>query len=115
MPRIYTHQKHLTQMNAKLLSTIVLASSLTMFNCSAPEKKSESANVKPETPQKELIARGKYLVTVAGCNDCHSPKLLTPHGVAIDTTRALSGHPANEALAPIVKTQDWILFNNGLT
>jgi hypothetical protein len=102
-------------MNSKLLSTIVLASSLAMFNCSAPEKKSESTEVKPETSQKELIARGKYLVTVAGCNDCHSPKIFTPHGFTIDTTRALSGHPSNQSLAPIVKTQDWILFNPGLT
>ena len=27
----------------------------------------------------------------------------------------LSGHPANEKIAPIIKTQDWLLFNNGLT
>ena len=102
-------------MNTKLFSTIVLASSLTLFNCSAPEEKSPSAEVKSETPQKELIARGKYLVTVAGCNDCHSPKIFTPHGVGIDTTRMLSGHPQSEKLAPILKTQDWMLFNNGLT
>jgi hypothetical protein len=102
-------------MNTKLLSTIVLASSLALFNCSAPEKKSERAEVKSETSQKELIARGKYLVTVAGCNDCHSPKIFTPHGVGIDTTRMLSGHPQAEKLAPILKTQDWMLFNNGLT
>jgi hypothetical protein len=86
-----------------------------LFNCSAPEKKSERAEVKSETSQKELIARGKYLVTVAGCNDCHSPKIFTPHGVGIDTTRMLSGHPKAEKLAPILKTQDWMLFNNGLT
>lgn len=102
-------------MNTKLLSTIVLASALALFNCSAPEKKSENAEVKSEPSQKELIARGKYLVTVAGCNDCHSPKIFTPHGVGIDTARRLSGHPQNEKLAPILKTQDWMLFNNGLT
>jgi mono/diheme cytochrome c family protein len=40
------------------------------------------------------IERGKYLVTIAGCNDCHTPKLQGPGGVPVpDTTRLLSGHP----------------------
>ena len=41
------------------------------------------------------VGRGKYLSTIAGCNDCHSPKIFTPMGPAPDTTRLLSGHPAN--------------------
>lgn len=64
---------------------------------------------------KELISRGKYLVTVNACHDCHSPKIMTANGPELDTTRLLSGHPKDQALAPIVKTQDWILFNNTLT
>ena len=45
--------------------------------------------------------RGKYLVTVVGCNDCHSPKVFTPRGPAVDSTRMLSGHPASNP-APAV-------------
>jgi mono/diheme cytochrome c family protein len=41
-----------------------------------------------------LIARGKYLVTIGSCNDCHSPKLMTPKGPVIDESRLLSGSPA---------------------
>jgi len=102
-------------MNSKLFSALVLASGLTFFYCSSPVKESESTDIKPEPTHEELVARGKYLVTIAGCNDCHSPKIFTPHGIAIDTTRVLSGHPAGEKIAPIIKTQDWLLFNNGLT
>ena len=47
-----------------------------------------------EMSKDELIARGKYLVTFGGCNDCHSPKVMTPMGPMPDTTRLLSGHPA---------------------
>ena len=43
----------------------------------------------------DLVARGKYLVTVGGCHDCHSPKVFGPQGEPIpDSTRLLSGHPA---------------------
>ncbi len=47
--------------------------------------------------QVDPVAHGKYLTTLAGCHDCHSPKLMGPHGEPLpDTTRLLSGHAANE-------------------
>ena len=39
------------------------------------------------------VDRGKYLVTILGCNDCHTPKTLGPSGPQPDATRLLSGHP----------------------
>jgi hypothetical protein len=48
--------------------------------------------------QTRRIERGRYLVSVAGCNDCHSPKIFTPQGPIPDTTRILSGHPAKTTL-----------------
>lgn len=40
------------------------------------------------------VKRGEYLVTVGGCNDCHSPKIEGPGGVPLpDSSRLLSGHP----------------------
>lgn len=42
------------------------------------------------------IERGKYLVTLGGCHDCHTPKIVGPGGVIeLDTKRLLSGHPEN--------------------
>jgi mono/diheme cytochrome c family protein len=42
------------------------------------------------------VERGKYLVTLGGCNDCHTPKLPAPGGAPeLDTKRLLSGHPEN--------------------
>ena len=41
----------------------------------------------------ETLARGKYLVTVAGCNDCHTPWKVGPAGPEPDMSRMLSGHP----------------------
>lgn len=41
----------------------------------------------------QKLARGKYLVTVAGCNDCHTPWKMGPAGPEPDMSRMLSGHP----------------------
>ena len=35
----------------------------------------------------ETLARGKYLVTVAGCNDCHTPWQMGPAGPEPDMSR----------------------------
>jgi mono/diheme cytochrome c family protein len=86
---------------------------LMVMNCSNPPEK-QSGELSASSKE-TLVARGKYLVTVAGCNDCHSPKVMTAHGPEPDTTRLLSGHPEGEPLAPVVLTKDWLLFNNGLT
>jgi mono/diheme cytochrome c family protein len=57
-----------------------------------------TVTVRPETAKPrasssaERIKRGEYLVTMAGCHDCHSPKSdaqMTP-----DAGRPLSGRPA---------------------
>ncbi len=40
------------------------------------------------------VERGKYLVMVGACNDCHTPKVPGPGGMpVVDSTRLLSGHP----------------------
>jgi len=36
---------------------------------------------------------GEHLVAISGCNDCHTPKKMTPMGPVDDTTLTLSGHP----------------------
>jgi len=39
------------------------------------------------------IERGRYLVTVGGCNDCHTPLKMGPNGPEPDMDLMLSGHP----------------------
>ena len=36
---------------------------------------------------------GEHLVAIGGCNDCHTPKKMTPRGPVDDSTLTLSGHP----------------------
>lgn len=67
-----------------------------------------------------MVKRGEYLVTISGCNDCHSPKIMGPMGPEPDSKRLLSGHPAAEPLPAItdkkmVAPGQWALFSPGLT
>src|SRR5262245_61335470 len=66
------------------------------------------------------VKRGEYLVTISGCNDCNSPKIMTPNGPEPDPKRLLSGHPAEEPLPAITDKKmiapgQWALFSSGLT
>ncbi len=60
------------------------------------DDKKEDINSVRAMEGEELVSRGKYLVTgIGGCGDCHSPKNFTAQGPVEDTTKLLSGHPAN--------------------
>jgi hypothetical protein len=37
---------------------------------------------------------GKHIVAITGCNDCHSPKIMTDMGPAVNPELLLSGHPS---------------------
>jgi cytochrome c553 len=43
--------------------------------------------------------RGRLLVTVGGCNDCHTTKKLGPNGPEPDLSKMLSGHPESIAIS----------------
>jgi hypothetical protein len=56
------------------------------------------------------LERGRYLVTVAGCNDCHTPFKMGPQGPEPDMSRMLSGHPEKMPLPPAPAPQGpWIV------
>lgn len=85
-------------------------------SCSTPTQET-----KPEEPQAMAVAvdqieRGKYLVEIMGCNDCHSPKLMGPNGPYLDPDRVLSGYPADRPLPPVpANAEAWALMTMDLT
>jgi hypothetical protein len=55
------------------------------------------------------VERGKYLVTIMVCNDCHTPYKMGPNGPEPDMTRMLSGHPEGMKLpSPPKPSGPWI-------
>jgi hypothetical protein len=59
----------------------------------------------------DLHIKGKYLVNIMGCNDCHSPKKMGPMGPEIIPELMLSGYPADRPIAPF----DLALTKNGIS
>ncbi len=73
----------------------------------APSTKVSSVSVDP-------VERGRYLVTLGGCNDCHTPWEMGPEGPHPDLTRTLSGHPADLEMPPApVALGPWTWYGAG--
>lgn len=76
-----------------LAAAAALAVTVSLTGCAEP------SNAKALTPEAK-IARGEYLVTIGGCNDCHTPFIMGKNGPEPDMTRMLSGHPAAFEMPP---------------
>jgi mono/diheme cytochrome c family protein len=106
------------------ISTILIAGfAFYLIGCnSASDEKKEQTSTTPETKtmtKEEMIKHGDYIVTTGSCNDCHSPKVMTKMGPMPDSTRLLSGHPANDPLPPInlnsLKPGNWMSMASDIT
>lgn len=101
---------------------ILAVSSMVMLQvgcASDTEEKTTTQTEQKTTESTDPVSRGRYLTTVGGCNDCHSPKTFGPEGMGLDTTRLLSGHPAGDPLPPVDKKAlqpgYWVMFSGDLT
>jgi mono/diheme cytochrome c family protein len=56
------------------------------------------------------VERGRFLVTMGACNDCHTPMKMGQAGPEPDMTRMLSGHPEALAMppAPVLPPGPWM-------
>jgi hypothetical protein len=103
-----------------VLVTIAVLTTVLLVFCNQPEAKDNdnvnAANAEPISSD-SLVKRGAYLVSIMGCNDCHTPKKMGPQGPEFDTDRLLSGHPADMPVAKYdtMTARNWILFNQILT
>ena len=85
--------------------------SLMISACSSPKQK--EVKIEDLLSSGDPIERGEFLVATLGCNDCHSPKVMTERGPVSDPNRLLSGHDSNEIL-PDYDPQlvgGYVLFN----
>lgn len=104
-----------------LTRTALLACTLNLIvlgACTTPNAQQDAVDAPPmEAADLEArIERGKYLVEIMGCHDCHSPKLMGPDGPYLDPDRILSGYPADRPLPPMPSAYDgWALLNMDLT
>lgn len=89
-------------MNTKTLSltaTAVALCGIILYQTGcAPAQKEEAP-----APAMTSVERGKYLVSLGGCNDCHTPKIMTDKGPVLDESLMLSGHRQGSVIPEI----DW--------
>jgi hypothetical protein len=89
----------------KKLSTaiiIMLVAVVFIFSKCSGNKSEEPGNKKDSSVvsnsgtggYESQVKWGEHLVSIAGCNDCHTPKKMTPAGPEPDFSLALSGHPS---------------------
>lgn len=66
-------------------------------------------------PHSGSVDRGRYLVAVTGCSDCHTPFKLGSQGPEPDLTRRLAGHPQELKMPPAPKLGDspWVWVGSG--
>jgi mono/diheme cytochrome c family protein len=93
------------------LTLLFLVTLLFQVSCNKSEK--------TVMTKEEMQTHGAYLVNLAGCNDCHSPKVFTDMGPVPDTTKLLSGSPADSKLPAIdtnmIQMGKWYLSSSDLT
>jgi hypothetical protein len=119
-----THNKN----NTMKRSVYLIAAAILLYTTSCSNSQQEPAKTTAEleaeqfpsvATKQERIKRGEYLVAISGCNDCHTPKIMTEQGPAPDTTRLLSGYNSVNELGSfdraMYSTGQWILFNGELT
>ena len=84
----------------------------------------DTANAHPQAtataPKPDPVERGKYLVNTIGCDDCHTPKVMTPQGPVPDMNRRLMGHPSAEPFSnadkkAMIQQQHVAVFSAGMT
>ena len=87
----------------KLTFATLLAGTAILWSCqSGSETKTpDEPLVQAASSKEDAVKRGQFLILAGGCNDCHSPKKMTPHGPVIDSSKLLAGHPAGSPLPPI--------------
>lgn len=87
------------------MSSIFIFSSCNDGQSGKTEITKDSTNVQNTPPAYggfgSEVAWGKHLVTIGGCNDCHTPKKMGPNGPEDNLELLLSGHPSQVPIPDI--------------
>lgn len=80
----------------------------------AGEEMMEDENNSDEMSQ---VERGEFLVTIGGCDDCHTPFKMSDQGPVRDQSMRLAGHPEDAQIPEYDKVilQNWMLMSHDMT
>ena len=92
--------------NFLILVFIAISFALFSTSCSDGQQNRGEDNTTVATKSEDVVKHGEYLVTIMGCNDCHSPKRVGANGPEIIPELMLSGYPGDR---PIIKFADLLI------
>ncbi|MDX2133149.1 MAG: c-type cytochrome [Saprospiraceae bacterium] len=103
-----------------VLAALMIAALFTLTRCQEQPAAHEHTDAQPAQATESPVQRGAYLVNALGCDDCHTPKTMTPQGPAPDPERRFMGHPTAEAFAfddkkAMIAEQKVAVFSPGMT
>lgn len=98
------------------IAALVIVATVSLIACNNEESKEKTTMVKTDSAAQ--VKRGEYLVSIVGCDDCHSPKRMGEHGPEIIPELRLSGYPSTRPIqkadSNVIK-QGWVLMGPDLT
>jgi len=92
------------------LSLLIISFFILLIGCQSQQEETKMTD-------RQMIERGKLLVTVGGCDDCHTPKNFGPNGPELNMSRRLSGHPEGTPVPPVDTSliHQWAYMSHDLT
>lgn len=88
---------------------ILLAAAMAAGTAALIGAAAKPAPPKTAAPSKPAaVERGRYLVSVLACNDCHTPKKMGPNGPEIDMSKMLIGYVGKEMTPPAPEPGPWM-------
>jgi Cytochrome c len=100
-----------------VFGTLVILGMLTMATRNIKTSHPQRSNV-VTSEESAKIERGKYLVMVGGCDDCHSPKRMGPRGPEIVPETRFGGYPSDRPIQKVstdALKNGWALMGGDLT
>ena len=88
---------------AILTVVVALAVAATLTATASSKNAARNEQAAKAAAAQQRVKRGAYLVTIGGCNDCHTPFKMGPNGPEPDMSRELSGHPESVVMPPAPK------------
>lgn len=108
-----TSRLHRSLVSSFAILALAIAGALTASACGGgqagrPDQVSGIEAQPTTASQPDPVARGRYLVSIGGCNDCHTPLKMGPRGPEPDMSVMLSGHPESLVMpAPPAASGPW--------
>ncbi|HWH64181.1 MAG TPA: hypothetical protein VNS50_12940 [Ginsengibacter sp.] len=111
---------------SSVITIIALASAIFIFSKCSESTANDEGNKKDSTVvsnavnggYESQVKWGAHLITIGGCNDCHTPKKMGPNGPEDNIDLELSGHPS-QMPEPVVDRKEMeskgLVVTSGLT